>query len=260
MLAFFFFLLLLTAGGDTSVAGYYHDGDQHTSVVKDLPKIQQVPKGTAVPLDKATDPSIVFNGPSTKALGRMAIIKVTFTGDDLKFDCNPKNDYWMLVKFFDDSVGIIFDAEKSGTFVFVAAVNGNGKTAVATYSIIITGDPLTPVIPPAPTDTLVQKLQQAYNTETGVGKSDHRISLVKAYQQGSTDFIPAAKTNADLAGMQKQLNEKLIGVGTLPQVRAVIAAETIATLGSSATATLDRTKATNLWNRIADALGKVVDR
>jgi hypothetical protein len=212
------------------------------------------------------DPSIAFSGPTDKPAGRMAIIKVKFTGDDLKLDCTPRNEYWTLVRFFDDSVGVIFDADKEGVYTFVAAANGNGKTAIGMHSITIGTAPPVPPGPgpgpgpgPAPLDNFTKALQAAYAADlaAGVAKSDMRPKLAAAYAQGIIDFIPVSKTNLDLVVMQKKLNEQQIGVGTMPQVRALIAQESLAVLGKEATTALDKAKATQLWQNIANGLNKI---
>jgi hypothetical protein len=230
---------------------------------QDIPLIPNGKEKTPIKIGApGADPTILFTGPTTKILGRVAIIKCAAIGDDLKIDCSPKNDYWMLVKFFDNTVGIIMDADKAATYTFVGAVNGNGKTAIASYVLTVT-DP-NPVIPPAPiipvpiipVDPIVKKVQDAFATDlaSGTAKPEHKAELLAAYQQGLKTFLPTAKTNADLAGQQKTLNEKMIGSGTCPTVRAVIAAETLAVLGKDGTTPINVPVATTLWNKFILAL------
>jgi hypothetical protein len=217
------------------------------------------------------DPKITITGPKQRAAQRSAIIKIVYIGDDLKISSNAPMDQYNLVKFFgDNSVAILFDPEKEGVYYFAAAVNSNKKSAVAIHVITI-GTPAPAPVPPGPVppgpvplplDSWSQKLQDGFRIDVaaGVGKVEHRAALIAAYKQGVKDFIPTSKTNDELFKKQKTLNETLIGVGTCPNVRQIIADEAVAQMGKVGSTPLDTAKATLLWNKIVDSLNKISEK
>lgn len=78
-------------------------------------------------------------GPETAAPNSLVIIKFSSLENDPKFDCNPRNDDWKIVKFLEtNEIGIIFVPKQQGTYVFSYAANKDNKTTLLTHQIKIT--------------------------------------------------------------------------------------------------------------------------
>lgn len=233
-----------------------------------IPEVKKVGPGISVlVLAASTDqdapsPSVEIKGPTTRPAGRTAVLKIAASGKDLKVACFPANDEWFLVQFVGKTeVGILFETDKEGVYSFAVAANDGGKTAVAVHVITIGTPP--PPTPPPPTpvvDKLAKAIQDAYTRDiaTDRGNKVMREKLRDAYVQGAKQFIPGAKSNIELMTNQGQLNTGLIGAASvgLPQVRLEIGAAVTEVLGNNSNAMLDTAKATELWNKIAQALDK----
>jgi hypothetical protein len=207
-------------------------------------------------------------GPKLKPDIRDVMLKIKFTGKDLKVTSNAPKDEYFLVKFFESTeydVGLLFQPTKEGTYYFAFACNSNSKTAVALHVVVIGKAVPVPDFPPDPKPVIPltefeTRMQQAFKTDiaAGVAKAEHRAAMIAAYKQGLKDFVPVAKTNKELFDKQKTLNETLIGVGTMPNVRQIIAADVSTVIGNNPSAAVDRSKIEPLWQKYITAFEKMV--
>lgn len=222
-------------------------------------------------------PGVRIEGPTERPAGRSVILKVTTDGADLKLVTTPPINNLLMFKILgSEQIGILFDPDAEGVYTFCAGVNRDNLTAVAIHQVRI--GPAPPVVPvpgptPKPPDTplpkppeptipdldpaFTSKLQNAYTLDlAGGGKIDFKRGLAAGYRQGLKDFMNS-KTNNELMGKQKMLNESLIGVDTMRNMRQVIGAEATAVLGSNSLAPLDKPKAEALWNKFISSLDRL---
>ena len=197
-------------------------------------------------------PKAVIAGPTTAPIGRMVILKMTGSvGDDPQISCTPKNTNWYQVRFNPNELGVVFDTDKPGDYIFAFAVNKTGRTAIAIHVVTITG----PGPGPSPSPTVFD-LTDVYKQDlaAGVGVEGSAKLLAACYSQAPGGLFKTLKTNKDLQDAMHQLVDTTVGSGKLPNTRKAIAADVIAVLGSNSTASFDVQAATAEWNKISQSL------
>jgi len=137
-------------------------------------------------------PSIAIEGPESADVNSVVIINIDVVGQDLKFDCNPKNDNWKVVKFLDNNkTGIVFFPKEEGQYTFSIASNNENKTALSTYSVTVGSSPN-----PGPVDGLKSTLAKSIKDDKAT--KEQVQSLAKFYKNATRDLVPKAKDIQEL--------------------------------------------------------------
>ena len=122
-------------------------------------------------------------------------------------------------------------------------------------------DPLP--IPPAPISALTAKLQAAYKVDAAPPTiKDGQRKLLKGLYEAMVDHAknPAIATTTDLLADLRTVSAQFVPATALVEMRKVISAEIVASIGTVPGAKLDpelRPKATEVFARIAKSLGEV---
>lgn len=118
-------------------------------------------------------------------------------------------------------------------------------------------------IPPAPASALTLKLQAAYLADTAqpTAKDGQRL-LLKGLYEAMTDHArkPEIVTTTDLLADLKAVSAQIVPASALVELRKIISAEIVASIGTAPAAKLDpelRPKAIDVFGRIAKSLGEV---
>lgn len=123
-------------------------------------------------------------------------------------------------------------------------------------------DPPVP-IPPAPVSVLTAKLQAAYKADAApLAIKDGQRKLLKGLYEAMVDHAknPAIATTTDLLADLKTVSAQFVPANALVEMRKVISAEIVASIGTAPGAKLDpelRPKAVEVFGRIAKSLGEV---
>lgn len=172
-----------------------------------------------------------------------------------------------------DSRVAVVTSLKPGKYRLLAyTAKGNEPSPPAIVEIIITGNPVDPVVPPkpnppapnptpTPVDPLVKTLQEAYQQERGDTKDGLRLKLIEVYRYGLDQIKDGG--HQQLVGFYTAVATKrasLIKDSEFTQVRFAIQTELDKVLPKNPSLILDdglKQKITQQFNRVVKALEKL---
>ncbi len=135
-------------------------------------------------------------------------------------------------------------------------ITGDQSTLRTTVTIG-TPTPPAPPVPPMPTDPLAVAVQAAWAQETDPAKVSQLSQLSGLYRQMALQ-LPTADVNT-IADLQVKFSQAELGLGItptmLPHIRPVTSAYLKDQIGTTPTASVDKTRAAAAFQKLADITG-----
>lgn len=164
------------------------------------------------------------------------------------------------------TTGVI--ADSPGTYRLLALTAINNKPSIAEFSVTFEGKtpqpgPKPTPPPPGPGDSLLQKLQGAYDRDPAAPnlKAGHKALLVGLYEAMSEHSKAVGiKTTGELLADFRSVSGQMIAPTALVECRKVVAAEIAGAIGMDPASQLDptlRPAAVLVFSRIAQAMAQV---